>query len=141
MKTMAWPSFSVSFEREELVADFMHEVSVPDEKWNFVDKKGHGHFWKGKKLPTCKLVVTGTHWVGDEYDGTEYEIKEWQCRTCGETIQPGFRKERPAPVLGPTWVTVSFDEGPLSREEFVISVEEYAQSVEAWRDHLRGLRR
>jgi hypothetical protein len=135
-----FPQFSVSVEREEIAADFMHQIKVPDENWTYIDRKGHGHFWKDKRVPTCKYVVTGEVFVGDEYDGEMVKIRQWQCRICSETIEPGYRMEHPPPVLGPTWVTVQID---LDRnpESFVLTPEEYARSVEAWRDHLRELRR
>ena len=106
MKTSAvWPLISVAIEREDIAVDVIHQIKVPDEEWRFVDKAGHGHFWRGKKVPTCKLVVTGTTWIGDEYDGEEVEIKEWQCRLCKEIIEPGYRMQfgadpRPRSDLG-----------------------------------------
>ena len=124
----SWPLFSVAIEREDIAVDVMHSITVPDEKWTFVDKKGHGHFWKGKKIPTCKLVVTGTTWVGDEYDGEEIEIKEWHCKTCGQTIEPGYRQEvGPSHIPGPTYVTIT-----INGAEYVLTPEQYAESVAAW---------
>lgn len=120
--------FSVSIEREDIAVDVMHSITVPDEKWTFVDKKGHGHFWKGKKIPTCKYVKVGEEWVGDEYDGEVYDIKEWQCKTCGETIEPGYRQETPPThVPGPTWVTIE-----IAGAQYVVTPEQYADSIAAW---------
>jgi len=127
--------FSVSIEREDIAVDVMHSIRVPDEKWTFVDKKGHGHFWSGKKIPTCELVVVGKEWVGDEYDGEEIEIKEWHCRGCGQLIEPGYRMETvPNRVPGPTWVTIT-----IGSEEYVVTSEQYAESVEAWEMALRTI--
>lgn len=137
MNTMrgAWPLFSVKIEREDIAVDVIHSIRVPDEKWTFVDKKGHGHFWKGKKLPTCKHVVVGSEWIGDEFDGEEYDIKEWQCKECGETIEPGYRTEvQPNRVPGPTWVTITIND-----EDYVVTPEQYAESVEAWEMALRTI--
>lgn len=134
MKTAAvWPLFSVAIEREDIAVGVIHQIKVPDEEWRYVDKAGHGHFWKGKKVPTCKLVVTGTTWVGDEYEAEEIEIKEWKCKLCYEIIEPGYRMQlAPTHVPGPTWVTIVIND-----ETFVITPEQYASSVEAWRDALR----
>lgn len=143
MKTqMVWPMFSVQVEREDIAVDVIHSIKVPDEEWRFVDKAGHGHFWKlfSKKpstIPTCVLVVTGTEWVGDEYEAEEIEIKEWKCKLCTEIIKPGYRQElAPTHVPGPTWVTVTIND-----ETFVLTPEQYAWSVDAWRDALRDLPR
>lgn len=130
----AWPLFSVSIERDMISVDIMARVRVPDPDWRYIDKAGHGHFWKGKKLPTLKQVVVGTQWVGDEYDGDEYDIKEWWCKLCSEPIEPGMREETPAPIPGQTWVTVT-----IGDEDYVVSPEQYAESVEAWEMALRTI--
>ena len=131
----AWPLFSVKIERDDIAVDVMHSMRVPDEKWTFVDKKGHGHFWKGKKVPTCKYVQVGTQWVGDEYEAEEIPVMEWQCKTCGETIEPGYREERgPTHVPGPTWVTITIND-----EDYVVTPEQYSESVEAWEMALRTI--
>ncbi len=130
MKTMrsVWPVFSVSVERDMISVDVIHRVKVPDPDWRYIDKKGHGHFWKKTKLPTMKQVVVGTQWVGDEYDGEEYEIKEWRCKLCDETIDPGMKDETPpTKVPGPTTVTITVQD-----REYRLSPEQYAESIEAW---------
>lgn len=136
MKTQAvWPLISISVEREDIAVDVIHQVKVPDEKWTHIDRKGHGHFWKGKKIPTCKLVVTGTTWVGDEYEAEEIEIKEWQCKLCKAIIEPGYRMQvQPTHVPGPTWVTVTIND-----ETFMFTPEQYAESVEGWLEAARQI--
>ena len=136
MKTQAmWPMFSVAIEREDIALDVIHSIKVRDEEWRFVDKAGHGHFWKGKKVPTCKYVQVGTEWIGDEYEADEVPIMEWQCKECAEKILPGYRTElQPTHVPGPTYVTVE-----INGETFVLTPEQYAWSVGAWRDALRDL--
>lgn len=131
----SWPLFSVSIETEQVRVDTIHRLRVPDEKWTFVDKKGHGHFWKGKKVPTCKYVQVGTQWVGDEYEADEIPIMEWQCKECGQKIEPGYRDEvQPTHIPGPTWVTVVIDEN-----EYIVTPEQYAESVGAWEMALRAI--
>ena len=130
-----WPLFSVSIEREDVRVDTIHRLRVPDEKWTFVDKKGHGHFWKGKKVPTCKYVKVGEQVIGDEYESDVIDIKEWQCRTCGETIEPGYRDEvQPTHVPGPTWVTIT-----INGNSYMLTPEQYAESVDAWEMALRAI--
>lgn len=138
MKQMTrWPRISITTETEEIAVDMIQQLKVPDEKWNFVDKAGHGHFWKGKKIPTCKLVVTGSVWVGDEFEAEEIEVKEWKCKICGEIVEPGYRYESsPTHVPGLTWVALTIDD-----ESFVLTPDEYAASVDVWREALREMRR
>jgi hypothetical protein len=140
LTTGVWPMFSVSIEREDIAVDVMRSITVPDEKWTFVDKKGHGHFWKlfSKKpsiIPTCEYVQVGTEWVGDEYEAEEIPIMEWHCKECSERIQPGYRQEQPPThVPGPTWVTIT-----MEGHEYVLTPEQYAESVKAWEKALRKI--
>lgn len=139
MKTAAqFPLISVEIEREEIEeTSFVFPVRVPDPAWHYVDDEGHGHFWggvKGDQLPTLNRVVTGTHWVGDEYDGVEVEDYEWRCRVCTDVIEPGMKNETPKPVFGPTTVTVT-----INGEVFRVTEDEYARSVDAWKKSLEEI--
>lgn len=131
-----FPSFSVEINREEIAVDTMIPTKVPDEKWRYVDMNGHGHFWQGDKLPTLEWVVTGTEWVGDEYGGEEYDVGEYRCLLCAEVVEPGRRVTyEPTSIPGPTQVTVT-----ISDESFTVTTDEYAASLIAWREALRGIR-
>lgn len=138
MKTLAsWPRIDIQFNREMIPVALMSPHKVPDEKWRGVDKRGHGHFWVDGELPTLEWVVTGTCWAGDEFDGEEYEVGEYRCRECGEVIEPGKKLEHgPTHIPGPTTVTVT-----LNEETFMLTPEQYADSVEAWAKSLRRLQR
>lgn len=120
----AYRGLTIQFEREEIPVQSMSPKMVPDPGWKYMDKKGHGHFWKGKNLPTLEWIVTGTQWVGDEYDAYEYEIGEYRCRLCGEVIKPGERPATPKPVLGPATYTLTID-----GEAFVLSDQQYYDAL------------
>lgn len=127
------PLISIEVEREEIPVQNLSPRWVPDEKWRYVDKQGHGHFYEGEELPTLEWVVTGTQWVGDEYGGDEYEVGEWRCRLCGEVIKPAERAEYgPPSIPGLTTFYVT-----INNETFPLTPEEYAHSVESWADALR----
>jgi len=131
-----FPLVSVAFEREVIPIETMMPAKVPDEKWRYVDKQGHGHFWKSTKLPTLEWIVTGTEWVGDEYGEDEYEIGEYRCRLCAEVVEPARRSEYgPRTIHGLGRFTVTID-----GEEFLLTEDEYAQSVDTWKQSLRKIR-
>ena len=72
-------------------------LNRPDEGWSHTDSHGHEHFWtfRGKRghysptakaeLPTLRRVVTGT---GYYPDGEPYDIAHYECRECGERVEP-----------------------------------------------------
>ena len=128
-----YPMISIEFQREEIPARTIHPDMVPDDKWRYVDKEGHGHFWDGKKVPTLEWIVTGTEWVGDDYGGDEVEIGEHRCRLCGEVVEPK-RKAVYGPGFIPGLATfiVSID-----GETFTLTEEQYAESVGEWAKALR----
>lgn len=131
-----FPLFSVEINREAIPVETLLPSKVPDEKWKHVDSHGHGHFWSGEELPTLKWVVTGTEWYGDEYESFEEEIGEYHCRQCGEIVEPGRRTEYSSRiVLGLARITVTID-----GEKFSLNEDEYARSIEAWAESLRGIR-
>jgi len=133
---VSFPMISVEVNREEIPVEMMSPEQVPDEKWRYVDKKGHGHFWEGEKLPTLEWVVTGTKWVGDEYDASEIEVGEHRCKQCAEVVKPKRRAEcGPSHIPGPMIITVIID-----GETFRLDLEQYAKSVESWAVALRCLK-
>jgi hypothetical protein len=75
-------------EREIVEVNTMSPRRVPDPKWKHVDGGGHAHVWVGETIPTVEWVVTGTEWVGDEYDACEIDVGEYRCRKCGELVEP-----------------------------------------------------
>lgn len=130
---IVFPRISIEVKREEIPVDSLSPSKVPDPQWRYVDKKGHGHFWDGKELPTLKWVVTGTRWVGDEYDAYEVKDGEWRCTQCGETIEPKKRTEYgPRYVSGLTWIILTID-----GEHFQLTPEQFGKSVDKWKERLR----
>jgi len=135
MPAVHYPMVGIEFEHESIPVDTLHPSKVPDEKWRFVDANGHGHFWEGKNLPTLEWVVTGTRWVGDEYETTEYEVGEYRCRLCAEVVEPKKRVEYgPKFISGMATFTVTIND-----ERFVLSEDQYADSVEHWAKGLREI--
>lgn len=133
MPEVQFPMVGIAFERESIPIDTLTPTMVPDEKWRLVDSNGHGHFWEGEELPTLEWVVTGTGWVGDEYDGSEYEICEYRCRLCAEVVEPRRRPEYgPKFIPGLATFTVTIND-----EEFLLTDRQYADSVERWAEELR----
>lgn len=134
MKTLRMPSISISTETEEIPVSSMSPSKVPDEKWRYVDKKGHGHFWaEDDKLPTLEWVVTGKEWVGDEYDACEYEVGEYRCRLCGEVVEPKKKLSYgPSHLPGLTWFTIS-----IANEDFRLTGEQFSEALESFRKILR----
>jgi hypothetical protein len=131
----AFPLFSVEIEQEEIELRTMIPPQVPDERWRYVDKKGHGHFWDGDQLPTLRWVITGTRWAGDEHESWEYDVGEYRCRQCGEVVEPKKITDYfPKPIMGPRTVTVTINDA-----KYRLSEEMYAKSVEAWRESIDKL--
>lgn len=125
-----YPMISIQFDREQIPVETFSPSMVPDEKWSYIDKQGHAHLWDGDKLPTLTWVVTGTEWIGDEYDASEIEVGEYRCRHCSEVVEPQRRADYgPRHVTGLATFAVTID-----REKFVLTEAQYAASVLAWRD-------
>jgi hypothetical protein len=130
-----YPNFSVKIEMEEFdeIGFSFSTESVPDEDWRFIDKEGHGHFWKGRSLPTLDKIEVGKHWIGDEYDGQEVSEWEHRCRLCAEKVEPKFKNvpiKRPPPML--KWFIVG-----IGSEEFHLTPEQYADGLECMASYWR----
>lgn len=130
------PQFNVNVSRDPVPTRTITPTSVPDEKWRHVDSHGHGHFWDGDALPTLNWVVTGTEWVGDDYDGETVEVGEHRCAICDEVVEPQRRTKnvRSEIVYGPRIFLVSFED-----EHFRLSEKQYAECVEAWNEATRKI--
>lgn len=129
------PLLEISFDREMIDVTTLGGERAPDQKWRHTDSSGHLHAWDGDELPSLEYVVTGTTWVGDEYDATEYEVGEHRCRTCGEVVEPKYVVDHsPKYVAGPTTYTVT-----IGGERFVLRDDQYVHALEQWAEILRGL--
>lgn len=125
------PMFSVEYSREELPM-LMSPCKVPDPDWRYVDKAGHGHFWKKTALPTLKWVVTGKTWIGDEYGGEEIELGEFRCKLCDEVIEPGKKLKHPEPLMGPVNFRVTFSLTDGGTDAYLLNEEEYVEALGEW---------
>lgn len=125
----SYPHLSIEVVQEdEEVFSFTSE-RVPDPNWTYVDKKGHGHFWKKEKLPTLKGVTTG---VGYYDDGTEYSITEMRCKHCDEKVEPGMKLQTVQPPPPMVWFKVTI--GDL---QWSLTPAQYGDAIEALSEHLQ----
>lgn len=127
---------TVQYHTEQIPIDPGGNELDPD--WKFVDHEGHGHFYgdfkSGDRYPTLKWVSRPcTMGHGDDCDSEGY----WECRQCGEVIQPGTR-----PYSGPTFV-----DGPTTVEVTIHSdhtterwVGDKSWFEDAWDDAMDALR-
>lgn len=129
--TATYPYFTIEVVHEHEEGIFFSTETVPDPEWKFVDKKGHGHFWKKDKLPTLKKVATGKTWVGDEYDGHGETIYEMRCKLCDETIEPGTKQQQPKPPPPMIWYRLSIGE-----KKYELSEKQYAEAIEALGEYM-----
>lgn len=128
-----FPMISVTVQREPIEVATMSGTLSPDEKWRFVDGHGHGHFWAGEDLPTLRWVVTGTDWIGDEFDASEIDVGEYRCTICEEVVVPKRRVSYdPVHLAGLTTIVLE-----INGEEFRLTEEMYSEAVAHWVDLLR----
>lgn len=110
----------IEMEREDVEVNTLSPHRVPDMKWKHVDGNGHEHVWVEDKIPTAEWVVTGTEWVGDEYDACEYDVGEYRCRECSELVEPKWTvtyEPRFLPGLLRITITTEFGSYWLRQEE------------------------
>lgn len=75
---------------------------VADESWRFTDGNGHEHYYAkekdpeaeyGSHYPTLAYVPGPSYYCGDCGDEHEdYALSRYECRICGETVEPGSRE-------------------------------------------------
>lgn len=81
---------------------------VPDATWDYIDNKGHTHYWDCDKLPTLDYHEAEEDEVWDEYYGNceyygdYYPITiapaYYTCKFCGEEVIPKYINEN-GPLL------------------------------------------
>jgi hypothetical protein len=88
---------------EIVVPQFTNDVievtslNMPDETWEYKDKKGHWHKFSNGKLPSLKLVV-------DSPDTEEYPpITHYECRLCGESVFPRYKSSTNRQFVSGLW--------------------------------------
>ena len=103
---------SIEFHREAIRVDTVVGERVADPRWKHTDTNGHVHAFAGEELPSLEWVVTGTEWVGDEFDSSEIEVGEYRCRVCGEMVKPRWNRDySPRFIPGLLDAKVSTDDG------------------------------
>jgi DNA-directed RNA polymerase subunit RPC12/RpoP len=74
---------------------------VADEKWRATDSNGHEHHYaderteaeRGSHYSTLVYVPGPSYYCGDCGDEHEdYAVSHYECRICGEEVQPGSRE-------------------------------------------------
>jgi hypothetical protein len=113
----------------------MHPRRKPDPAWKYIDANGHAHCWWKDELPTLEEVVTGTTFVGDEYDGEEVDDIEHRCRICGEVVVPKhILSYEPSYVAGPPEYTLFIRGNELqANAEYRIPDDDVAPLIEILR--------
>lgn len=87
--TNRW-SLDVNVEQIEVTSNMPRR----DPAWEHTDGQGHNHRYDGSELPTLVWVVDTEDYIVDEGDGYWEEYPgtgHYECRQCGEVIQPGMR--------------------------------------------------
>ena len=81
------PSGTLRVERE--VIEVTSNAPRTDEAWTYTDERGHEHYWRDG-YPTLQWVTEDTYWCSD-CDDEHDDGGHWECRECGETVEPGMR--------------------------------------------------
>jgi hypothetical protein len=123
------PLISVNGESFESGCDMLDVTSVhrPDTNWRKVDARGHEHQWfvGGKPAasynPSTKHELPTLVWVHDDWgyyeDGERYEIGHYECRECGEHVEPAYTADQwQQHIPGLRWFRINGE--PVSKEEF-----------------------
>ncbi len=125
------PGIEIRFHQETEVVSSMHGIRKPDKNWNYIDLNDHAHVWRGEELPTLYEKVTGTTWVGDEYDGQEIELTEMRCKVCDEVVVPKYTVDySPIHVAGPPEYTLVIHPSLEHEREFRIPDEDVSALIE-----------
>lgn len=143
MSTYATHEFTITIEREEIRIDTISGRLIPDTKWSHTDSKGHEHHFTDAKgaVKTLEWVVTGTHWVGDEYEAWEEEDGEWRCRQCAEVVKPRwYRSYEPEFLPGLVRITIETPDGGtyLLRHDEIELVSTWTSKKE-WEEKIRSV--
>jgi hypothetical protein len=115
---------------------------VADESWRFTDGNGHEHCYRGEKDPEAErgghyptlVYVPGPDYYctgcNDEHE--DYAVSHYECRICGETVEPGSREPRNPEALMLTRQAAHLDGELITREraEDLLSAAETARHAD-----------
>lgn len=103
---------------------------APDPEWKAVDLAGHEHqYVAGAQLgephwPTLEWVVDETYWCDTCRD--EHDKGHWECKQCGETVEPGMVMEGPKTITKPGRTTYKINGNPVDPETWERETEKWA---------------
>ncbi len=96
---------------------------VADESWRFTDGNGHKHAYIGKPREPIDHYPTLVYVPGPEYycaecddEHEDYAVSHYECRTCGEVIEPGSREPENPEALMLTRQGVYLNGEPITKE-------------------------
>lgn len=92
----------IRFERDMVKVESWTPTLDPN--WRYTDKKGHSHQMTSARgfantYPTLIWVVTGQSGCDPECCGETWDVGEYRCRKCSETIVPGTRISFPQLIV------------------------------------------
>jgi hypothetical protein len=116
------------------------EGPVADESWRFTDGNGHKHYHSNAKdaerrghYPTLVYVPGPEYYCGDCGDEHEdYSVSHYECRICGETVEPGSREPHNPEAFVLTRQAAYLNGGFITREraEDLLSAAETARHAD-----------
>lgn len=92
----------------------------PDERWRYLDRQLHGHYWKDG-YPTLERVGFECDCSAIEEPHTDWR---WECPHCGEVIRPDTLPSRPEAVAGRLTVRLRFEDRGQTRLYYGFTDEE-----------------
>jgi hypothetical protein len=104
IQTFTWdtPAGELLIERD--LAEVNVSSRMADETWHGVDSNGHEHRYaderdpgvgRGSHYPTLIWVPGPSYYCPDCRDEHEdYAVSHYECRLCGEAVEPGAREPR-----------------------------------------------
>jgi hypothetical protein len=101
-QTFEFPTAEGTVRVERIYQEINMQGPVADESWRFTDSNGHEHYYsddrdpeadRGGHYPTLVYVPGPVYYCGDCGDEHEdYAVSRYECRICGETVEPGSRE-------------------------------------------------
>jgi hypothetical protein len=120
------PDGELIISRDLIRVDYLSDL---DRNWEFTDAAGHQHhcdYDAADHYPTLRDVTDGAYWCGDCRE--EHGDSHWECRLCGEHIQPGLTG--PGTIYRPGMISATFNGHPVSMEQASQILARYKQEME-----------
>lgn len=84
--TFTTPAFSIRSETQMI--DVTSNAPRRDPDWTYIDHNKHLHTLAKGLWPTLTWIIDETYWCTT--CGDEHANGHWECRECGERIEPGM---------------------------------------------------